>query len=178
FLRTHLPAAGVHDHSATCLYTLTPDRDLVSAPSPATTAPRSPPAPPPASSSPPCSAGSWPTLPCTAAPTSTSPRSPSTARPSPPPTRRPATWSDDLVGRHGEAGRSWIWVLTEALAEQVAGAGRPSARVPRPGQGRRSPARAAGSTASSVAAAARTQSTSRAAGTLRGTGTWTPGAGG
>jgi sarcosine oxidase len=29
FLRTHLPAAGVHDHSATCLYTLTPDRDLV-----------------------------------------------------------------------------------------------------------------------------------------------------
>lgn len=34
FLRTHLPAAGVHDHSATCLYTLTPDRDLVLGPLP------------------------------------------------------------------------------------------------------------------------------------------------
>jgi sarcosine oxidase len=30
FLRAHLPAAtGAHDHTATCLYTLTPDRDLV-----------------------------------------------------------------------------------------------------------------------------------------------------
>ena len=35
FLRTHLPAAGgAHDHSATCLYTLTPDRDLVLGPLP------------------------------------------------------------------------------------------------------------------------------------------------
>jgi sarcosine oxidase len=34
FLRTHLPAAGTHDHSATCLYTLTPDRDLVLGPLP------------------------------------------------------------------------------------------------------------------------------------------------
>jgi sarcosine oxidase len=34
FLRTHLPAAGVHDHTATCLYTLTPDRDLVLGPLP------------------------------------------------------------------------------------------------------------------------------------------------
>jgi sarcosine oxidase len=33
FLRTHLPtAAGAHDHTATCLYTLTPDRDLVLGP--------------------------------------------------------------------------------------------------------------------------------------------------
>jgi glycine/D-amino acid oxidase-like deaminating enzyme len=33
FLRTRLPAAaGSHDHTATCLYTLTPDRDLVLAP--------------------------------------------------------------------------------------------------------------------------------------------------
>jgi sarcosine oxidase len=28
FLRTRLPAAGPHDHTATCLYTLTPDRDF------------------------------------------------------------------------------------------------------------------------------------------------------
>jgi sarcosine oxidase len=35
FLRAHLPAAaGTHDHSATCLYTLTPDRDLVLGPLP------------------------------------------------------------------------------------------------------------------------------------------------
>ena len=34
FLRTHLPAAGTHDHTATCLYTLTPDRDLVLGPLP------------------------------------------------------------------------------------------------------------------------------------------------
>ena len=35
FLRTWLPAAvGTHDHSATCLYTLTPDRDLVLGPLP------------------------------------------------------------------------------------------------------------------------------------------------
>jgi sarcosine oxidase len=35
FLRTRLPAAvGTHDHSATCLYTLTPDRDLVLGPLP------------------------------------------------------------------------------------------------------------------------------------------------
>ena len=27
-LRTRLPAAGAHDHTATCLYTLTPDRDF------------------------------------------------------------------------------------------------------------------------------------------------------
>jgi sarcosine oxidase len=34
-LRAHLPtAAGTHDHSATCLYTLTPDRDLVLGPLP------------------------------------------------------------------------------------------------------------------------------------------------
>jgi sarcosine oxidase len=33
FLRGHLPAAaGAHDHTATCLYTLTPDRDLVLGP--------------------------------------------------------------------------------------------------------------------------------------------------
>jgi sarcosine oxidase len=33
FLRAHLPAAaGTHDHTATCLYTLTPDRDLVLGP--------------------------------------------------------------------------------------------------------------------------------------------------
>src|SRR4029453_8571081 len=42
FLRPHLPAAGLPDHSATCLYPLTPDRDLVSAPCPATTASWSP----------------------------------------------------------------------------------------------------------------------------------------
>ena len=29
FLRARLPAAGAHDHTRTCLYTLTPDRDLV-----------------------------------------------------------------------------------------------------------------------------------------------------
>ena len=35
FLRDHLPAAaGAHDHTATCLYTLTPDRDLVLGPLP------------------------------------------------------------------------------------------------------------------------------------------------
>jgi sarcosine oxidase len=35
FLHTHLPAAPVgHDHTATCLYTLTPDRDLVLGPLP------------------------------------------------------------------------------------------------------------------------------------------------
>jgi len=35
FLRARLPAAGgVHDHTATCLYTLTPDRDLVLGPLP------------------------------------------------------------------------------------------------------------------------------------------------
>jgi sarcosine oxidase len=35
FLRGHLPAAaGAHDHTATCLYTLTPDRDLVLGPLP------------------------------------------------------------------------------------------------------------------------------------------------
>jgi sarcosine oxidase len=35
FLRAHLPAAtGAHDHTATCLYTLTPDRDLVLGPLP------------------------------------------------------------------------------------------------------------------------------------------------
>jgi monomeric sarcosine oxidase len=35
FLRAHLPAAaGAHDHTATCLYTLTPDRDLVLGPVP------------------------------------------------------------------------------------------------------------------------------------------------
>jgi sarcosine oxidase len=35
FLRTRLPgAAGTHDHTATCLYTLTPDRDLVLGPLP------------------------------------------------------------------------------------------------------------------------------------------------
>ncbi len=35
FLRTRLPAAaGTHDHSATCLYTLTPDRDFVLGPLP------------------------------------------------------------------------------------------------------------------------------------------------
>jgi sarcosine oxidase len=34
FLRAHLPAAGSHDHTATCLYTLTPDRDLVLGPLP------------------------------------------------------------------------------------------------------------------------------------------------
>ena len=34
FLRTHLPAAGTHDHTVTCLYTLTPDRDLVLGPLP------------------------------------------------------------------------------------------------------------------------------------------------
>jgi sarcosine oxidase len=34
FLRTHVPAAGAHDHTATCLYTLTPDRDLVLGPLP------------------------------------------------------------------------------------------------------------------------------------------------
>jgi sarcosine oxidase len=35
FLRARLPAAaGAHDHSATCLYTLTPDRDLVLGPLP------------------------------------------------------------------------------------------------------------------------------------------------
>jgi len=32
FLRAHLPAAGTHDHTATCLYTLTPDRDFVLGP--------------------------------------------------------------------------------------------------------------------------------------------------
>jgi hypothetical protein len=54
FLRARLPtAAGAHDHSATCLYTLTPDRDLVLGPCPATTASWSPSAPPTASSSPP-----------------------------------------------------------------------------------------------------------------------------
>jgi hypothetical protein len=95
FLRTRLPAvAGTHDHTATCLYTLTRTATSSSAPSPATTASWSPWAPPTASSSPPCWAGSWPSWPCTAAPRSTSPRSPSTARPSPPPRRRPATWSE------------------------------------------------------------------------------------
>jgi sarcosine oxidase len=35
FLRARLPAAtGAHDHTATCLYTLTPDRDLVLGPLP------------------------------------------------------------------------------------------------------------------------------------------------
>jgi sarcosine oxidase len=34
FLRARLPAAGSHDHTATCLYTLTPDRDLVLGPLP------------------------------------------------------------------------------------------------------------------------------------------------
>jgi sarcosine oxidase len=35
FLRTRLPAAaGAHDHTATCLYTLTPDRDFVLGPFP------------------------------------------------------------------------------------------------------------------------------------------------
>jgi sarcosine oxidase len=35
FLRAHLPAAiDAHDHTATCLYTLTPDRDLVLGPLP------------------------------------------------------------------------------------------------------------------------------------------------
>ena len=35
FLRTRLPAAaGTHDHSATCLYTLTPDRDFAVGPLP------------------------------------------------------------------------------------------------------------------------------------------------
>ncbi|HSO55560.1 MAG TPA: N-methyl-L-tryptophan oxidase [Actinomycetes bacterium] len=35
FLRTRLPAAaGTHDHSATCLYTLTPDRDFALGPLP------------------------------------------------------------------------------------------------------------------------------------------------
>jgi sarcosine oxidase len=35
FLRTRLPAAaGAHEHTATCLYTLTPDRDLVLGPVP------------------------------------------------------------------------------------------------------------------------------------------------
>ena len=32
FLRALLPGAGAHDHTATCLYTLTPDRDLVLGP--------------------------------------------------------------------------------------------------------------------------------------------------
>jgi hypothetical protein len=59
FLRIHLAAAGTHDHTATCLHTLTPDCDLVLGPCPATTASWSPSAPT-ASSSPPCSAGSWP----------------------------------------------------------------------------------------------------------------------
>ncbi|HEU4896168.1 MAG TPA: N-methyl-L-tryptophan oxidase [Actinomycetota bacterium] len=34
FLRTRLPAAGAHDHTATCLYTLTPDRDFALGPLP------------------------------------------------------------------------------------------------------------------------------------------------
>jgi sarcosine oxidase len=34
FLHARLPAAGSHDHTATCLYTLTPDRDLVLGPLP------------------------------------------------------------------------------------------------------------------------------------------------
>jgi sarcosine oxidase len=34
FLRTRLPAAGAHDHTATCLYTLTPDRDFALGPIP------------------------------------------------------------------------------------------------------------------------------------------------
>jgi sarcosine oxidase len=34
FLRTRLPAAGTHDHTATCLYTLTPDRDFALGPLP------------------------------------------------------------------------------------------------------------------------------------------------
>jgi sarcosine oxidase len=34
FLRARLPAAGAHDHTRTCLYTLTPDRDLVLGPLP------------------------------------------------------------------------------------------------------------------------------------------------
>jgi sarcosine oxidase len=35
FLRARLPAAiGAHDHSATCLYTLTPDRDFAIGPLP------------------------------------------------------------------------------------------------------------------------------------------------
>ena len=34
FLRARMPAAGSHDHTATCLYTLTPDRDLVLGPLP------------------------------------------------------------------------------------------------------------------------------------------------
>jgi sarcosine oxidase len=34
FLRARLPTAGTHDHTATCLYTLTPDRDFVLGPLP------------------------------------------------------------------------------------------------------------------------------------------------
>jgi sarcosine oxidase len=34
FLQTRLPAAGAHDHTATCLYTLTPDRDFALGPLP------------------------------------------------------------------------------------------------------------------------------------------------
>jgi sarcosine oxidase len=34
FLQDRLPAAGAHDHTATCLYTLTPDRDLALGPLP------------------------------------------------------------------------------------------------------------------------------------------------
>ena len=92
--RTRLPAAGAHDHTATCLYTLTPDRDFALGPIPdhdrvlvALGAAHG-------FKFAPCSAGSWPTWPCTAAPTSTSPPSLSTARPSPRPPPTPATWSE------------------------------------------------------------------------------------
>jgi glycine/D-amino acid oxidase-like deaminating enzyme len=82
FLRARLPAAaGVHDHSMTCLYTLTPTATWSWGRCPGTTGCWSPSAPPTGSSSRPWSAGSWPTRPCTAAPRWTCPRSPSTGRP-------------------------------------------------------------------------------------------------
>jgi hypothetical protein len=73
FLGTHLPAAGVHDHSATCLYTLTPDRDLVLGPVGGHDRVLVALGAAHGFKFAPCSAGSWPSWPCTAAPRSTSP---------------------------------------------------------------------------------------------------------
>ena len=78
-----LPAAGAHDHSATCL-TLTPDRDLALGPLPGHDRVLVALGAAHASSSPPWSAASWPDLASTTAPRSTSVRSPSSA-PSPEP---------------------------------------------------------------------------------------------
>jgi glycine/D-amino acid oxidase-like deaminating enzyme len=95
FLRTRLPtAAGPHDHTATCLYTLTPDRDFALGPLPGHDRVLVALGAAHGFKFAPSSAGSSPTSPCTTAPRWTSPRSPSTARPSPPPSRRPTTWSE------------------------------------------------------------------------------------